>query len=163
MKKLPPITWDLSKTTAGNVQTVLPELAGSFFAAGRKIVKHKSKPKDLHRFRLLAKRFRYTLELFEPLFGPGLDRRLALLRKIQQFLGDISDCGSTSKLITDAEDDHRVPAAEFHARLEELRRAKTRKLIRFWEREFGDKTEEHWARYFRTYAGRVGGVSRGRR
>jgi hypothetical protein len=49
-------------------------------------------PAQLHAFRLSAKRFRYTLELFEPMYGPMLAERVEQVRKIQSVLGERQDC-----------------------------------------------------------------------
>ena len=52
---------------------------GTYFEAGRKAIDAKRPPDELHAFRLKTKRFRYTLELFSPLYGAGMDRYLKAL------------------------------------------------------------------------------------
>ncbi len=69
----------------------LPKLAQKYFRGGRKAADKESTLKQLHRFRLQTKRFRYALELFRPIYGPSLDRHLKSLRGIQDALGKVSD------------------------------------------------------------------------
>jgi CHAD domain-containing protein len=48
--------------------------------------------KELHRMRIAAKRFRYTLEAFAPRYGGRLDPWIRLARRLQGELGEIHDC-----------------------------------------------------------------------
>jgi CHAD domain-containing protein len=82
-------------------QARLPRLAKEFFQEGRKAMKPGRTWSEMHEFRIAAKKFRYTLELFRPLYGDGLDNRLDSVKKIQQFLGDINDSVVTRGLIKD--------------------------------------------------------------
>jgi CHAD domain-containing protein len=70
----------------------LPPLAQDFFKTGRKTVLKASTPQRLHAFRLSAKRFRYTLELFRSFYGPVFAQRLEKVREIQSILGKRQDC-----------------------------------------------------------------------
>src|SRR5213594_2000685 len=97
-KRISPV-WDTNKSAPENAARKLPKLAGRYFKAGRKLLKGRASVEILHRFRLETKRFRYTLELFRPCYGPGLDQRLALLRKVQDLLGEINDCVTAKSLI----------------------------------------------------------------
>jgi len=83
--------WKTSENAAGNARRVLPKLAQNYFEAGRKAADGKRSAKALHRFRLATKRFRYALELFGPLYGSSLDRRLKAVHELQDVLGKISD------------------------------------------------------------------------
>ena len=65
--------------------------------ASRKSTDHE----QLHQFRLLAKRFRYTLELFQPIFGPELQTGVKALRGLQDKLGAMNDCVTALILIAD--------------------------------------------------------------
>ncbi|MBI3946926.1 MAG: CHAD domain-containing protein [Armatimonadetes bacterium] len=54
-----------------------------------------SKPEcaeELHAMRIAAKRLRYTMELFAPLYEDGLKPPLQGVRALQELLGDIHDC-----------------------------------------------------------------------
>ncbi len=79
---------------------VLPKMARKYFEAGRKAIEGKSPPEELHGFRLETKRFRYTLELFRPLYGPNLDRYLIALRELQGVLGKVSDYQAIQRVLS---------------------------------------------------------------
>ena len=157
MKKQEAVSWDPTKSTTGSARTILPELAKRFFAAGRKCAKRKGKTNTLHEFRLEAKRFRYTLELFRPLYGPALDSRLARLRRIQQYLGTVNDCVTTRGLILNTQDKKGLLVTELQARLDARQKDQTRKFLAYWKEAFDAPGEEkRWVRYLRDYAGRKG-------
>jgi CHAD domain-containing protein len=80
-----------AQSVAANAREVLPKMARKYFQAGRDAVSAKRRPKELHGFRLQTKRFRYTLELFRPVYGPQMDRYLKALHELQGALGKISD------------------------------------------------------------------------
>ncbi len=45
-----------------------------------------------HDFRIAAKRLRYAVELFQPVFGVEVEEMLERTRKVQKILGDLHDC-----------------------------------------------------------------------
>lgn len=51
-----------------------------------------SKIEELHAMRISAKRLRYTLEVFAPLYSSNLRRPIQAVRQIQEILGIIHDC-----------------------------------------------------------------------
>lgn len=91
--------WKLSNTSADNARALLPKLVEEYFEAGRQAADGKRSAKELHRFRMATKRFRYSLELFRPVYGPSLDRQLDGLRKLQNVLGKLSDCHTVKTLV----------------------------------------------------------------
>ena len=95
------IEWDESAGAAGNARLLLPALLEDYFARGRKFLAKDLDPAEFHRIRLETKRLRYTLELFRPCYGPGLEARLSALRRNQQVLGDLNDAVATGKLLTE--------------------------------------------------------------
>jgi CHAD domain-containing protein len=80
-----------TRSAAENAKELLPKLLEKYFKAGRKAAKREHSPKKLHGFRLATKQFRYSLELFRPLYGPKLDRKLSALSELQGVLGKLSD------------------------------------------------------------------------
>jgi CHAD domain-containing protein len=82
-----------------NARALLPKLLEKYFKAGRKAAKGETSPKKLHGFRLATKQFRYSLELFRPLYGPSLERKLSALSGLQGVLGKLSDYHSVRTLI----------------------------------------------------------------
>lgn len=51
-----------------------------------------SKIAQHHQMRIVAKRLRYTLEIFQPAFEGELDAHVATVRELQEALGDLHDC-----------------------------------------------------------------------
>ncbi len=150
------LSWDESKSLAANARAVLPALAGRFFAAGSEAVKPGTPAAKLHAFRLLTKRFRYTLELFRPLYGPGLEKKIESLRRVQTFLGDINDCEVTRGMVL-AAGSRRSPQVRRLLRLLAGRqRDKFEALHQYWEEHFAaEDAARKWARYLASYAGRA--------
>ena len=155
-KKLKAIPWDPSESVRESAARVLPLLAGRLFEAGRHTVHGKKlTTKRLHGFRLEVKRFRYSLELFRPLYGPALDQRLARLRRLQQLLGRITDCASIRSLLTAGTGKKARPLARILHELDSLEKERTRKFLGYWRESFDAPGEEQaWVRYLRNYAGR---------
>jgi CHAD domain-containing protein len=92
--------WDGARSVESNARQGLPNLAREFFAAGAVAARMNSNHEQLHQFRLRAKRFRYTLELFQPVFGPEMTRGVNALRGLQDRLGSINDCVTALNLIS---------------------------------------------------------------
>jgi CHAD domain-containing protein len=112
-----------SASAAENARVVLPKMARRYFEAGRKAIDSKRPPEDLHAFRLETKRFRYSLELFRPLYGPNLDRYLSALRELQGALGKVSDYQAIQRVL---ESDDELKIQIEHAlkgKLKDLRRS----------------------------------------
>jgi CHAD domain-containing protein len=86
-------------SAAENAKVLLPKLLEKYFKAGRKAAKGGTSPKKLHGFRLATKRFRYSLELFRPLYGASLERKLNALGGLQTALGKLSDYQSVRTLL----------------------------------------------------------------
>jgi CHAD domain-containing protein len=149
------ITWNPAKTVAENAREKLPELARQFFTAGRVAAAQDTTTDALHRFRLLTKRFRYTLELFRDYYGDGLERRLDALHTVQQLLGAISDCAATQDLLL-ARDD--LSASERAAFLRKLKRTAAIRVAAFrnhWLANFSEPASERfWTDYLRRFARR---------
>ncbi|MEO5926346.1 MAG: CHAD domain-containing protein [Bryobacteraceae bacterium] len=84
---------------------------------------------SLHRFRLLGKRLRYTLELF-----PGTDALVDQLRSVQDRLGAIQDCAAA------------LPMLEGHPRaiavISKLQSTRERAFRNFWKRTLAKKADQ---------------------
>jgi CHAD domain-containing protein len=155
------VRWDPSISAAENARRRLPALAERYFSAGRKLVDDgKASDADLHALRLATKRFRYTLELFQGCYGPGMNERLAALRRIQQLLGDLNDVATTSAMLEEVP--HPAAAkAWLNHRSKKLRR----EFRNYWRRSFDAEGREKWWRdYLTRFAKRPAGTLRpGRR
>jgi CHAD domain-containing protein len=132
--------WDSSKSPEENASQKLPALARVYFGAGRALFAAQPTAGAFHKFRLETKRFRYTLELFESCYGPGLEERLKLLRTIQNVLGEINDCATTAKLLGE-----KSRISKF---LERRMALKARALRTLWRQTFdGAGQETRWTNY----------------
>lgn len=100
MRGMRQITWDEKRTAGENARRELPALVSLYFSRVREELANRPTPARLHRLRLATKRLRYTLELFRPCYGPGLEARLAELRKVQQRLGELNDCVAAWDLLS---------------------------------------------------------------
>jgi CHAD domain-containing protein len=80
---------------------LLPRLSREFFTAGREAAKAGAGFRRMHRFRLLVKKLRYTIEIVGgEVLGSG-EAQLDRLRGLQERLGAINDCVTTADLIDD--------------------------------------------------------------
>jgi len=89
------------QSAAENAWEVLPKMARKYFQAGRDALSKRRSPDELHGFRLQTKRFRYTLELFRPVYGPQLDGYVNKLRGLQGALGKVSDYQAIQQVLAD--------------------------------------------------------------
>jgi CHAD domain-containing protein len=115
---------------------MLPAMAVDFFKQGDQAAADKVIPKELHRFRLTCKKFRYTLELFTPLDGDVINSKLEAIRRGQMLLGDISDYETVRNMLSQYEDAEPITAW--------LRKRQRKKLLEFreyWTTTFDDKNQ----------------------
>ncbi len=147
----PDTRWNDALPVADNVARALPSLAEKWFAAGDKALQPGVTWDEMHQFRLLTKRFRYSLEIFAPLYGPSLLKRIEQLRKLQNFLGDINDCITAQTLLGLDDVD-----GSLHRALAERAEQKTSELRQYWAATFaGTGPTERWINYLAKYAGRA--------
>jgi len=128
--------WHAGTPASEDVRRVLPKLAERFFRAGNTAASRRATQPAMHRFRIHAKQFRYTLELFEPLYGEGLTNHVAQLRTLQDKLGRLNDCVASQELV---KDDARAVAA--------LARRATTCETEFraqWARHFDAVSRKRW-------------------
>jgi len=83
----PPFSHALYRHAADSIQPRLDE-----FLAYDAIVSRPEAVAELHAMRIAAKRLRYTLETFSPLYASGLKPWLPAIRQAQEALGNIHDC-----------------------------------------------------------------------
>lgn len=129
--------WKDSETALENGSRVLPKMVRKYFKAGRQAMSDDRTWDELHEFRLESKRFRYTLELFRPLYGAPLEERIGQLKKLQQLLGEINDCVATAALLKP-----HSQYAGMRDRLEKKAEKKTQALFRHWQKKFDAEGEE---------------------
>src|SRR5262249_53216014 len=81
-------------------QRMLPLMAKEFFERGNEAVHTVASSRELHQFRIICKMFRYTLELFTSIYGPALNARMAVIKRVQGLLGDINDCDTVRRMLS---------------------------------------------------------------
>ena len=144
MRKKLAISWKETAAAIDNARAVLPPLASEYFRMGSKAAAAGTSEEKLHGFRLATKRFRYTLEMFVPLYGPGLESRLKQVRRVQQVLGELQDCQVICQL---------KPVQEHERLLRWVQRRLERKKAEFrrlWNSQFAaPAVEQNWVRYLR--------------
>jgi CHAD domain-containing protein len=114
--------WKTSRSAAENARLVLPKLAEKYFDAGRNAARGEElSAQDLHRFRIATKRFRYSLEIFRPVYGASLEARIGTLRKLQDVLGQLSDYHSMERLFDGEKELERNLERAFAKKFKEFR------------------------------------------
>jgi CHAD domain-containing protein len=140
---MPDIEWDERASAEANARQKLPTLVREYFAEVRGFLAKNPTPEKLHRLRLATKRLRYTLELFRPCYGRGLEIRIAELRKMQQLLGNINDRVAAGKLVAKA-----MHSSPRRTQVRELLAAragqKAREFRKHWTTVFDAPGRERW-------------------
>jgi CHAD domain-containing protein len=143
MIKAGQIVWNQRVDASLNARRKLPAMMHDYFTQVRELLATNPAPAELHAVRLATKRVRYTLELFRPCYGRGLELRIATLQRLQQVLGEVNDCAAAERLIEGL-----VPASTARTRVQTfLRRraaAKATELRREWRQTFDAPGQEHW-------------------
>lgn len=152
MAKRKRIVWDDSASAAESARKKLPALVQSYFEEGRKLAEGEASQEALHRFRLRTKRLRYTLEFFRSCYGPGFETRLGALRKVQDYLGEISDCTATRQLAAAALPARTAERRQVERFLASRAQWKAAQFRRHWQKVFDVPGED---RRWRNYLSRV--------
>jgi CHAD domain-containing protein len=130
--------WEPQAVARGEAGRELPELLRHYFRRGDRAARPKTSEKRLHEFRLATKHTRYTLELFQPLYGAAIKPHLDGLKKIQQVLGQLNDCQATLELLGD----FGAPCDPHWRQGIELRRDRKRgEFAQLWLDEFTDEAK----------------------
>jgi hypothetical protein len=144
-------TWRGKRSVKESLRGRMPELVDGWFTAGRLALMPGIPWDQVHRFRLLTKRFRYTLEIFRSAYGPGIERRIENLRELQTLLGDMNDLVITSSLLEPLEG-----TEEIRTRLARKADKKKAQLEALWQRDFEPAARQaNWRRYLTQYACRT--------
>jgi CHAD domain-containing protein len=130
------------KTTA---RSTLPQHCQRFFEAGEAAASHSSGEK-LHEFRIQAKKFRYTLEQFVPVYGSIAEAWIREVRSVQTVLGAMNDYRTVLSMAADAGCRRKLLAF--------LRNAERRKIRQFraiWAERFSRHAAASWIQTLRTH------------
>jgi CHAD domain-containing protein len=120
-------------------------LVVDFFDAGKRAALSKDR-EELHKFRIAAKRLRYTIEILDPKGGGDWLRRLKV---VQEELGNMNDAFVAEQFLRD------LPSRSLQARpLPAKLRAEAHAYIaafqKTWQRRFGARTEKAWLTWARS-------------
>jgi CHAD domain-containing protein len=110
---------------------VLGRIAKDFQKRGNEASSLEASPKCIHHFRIAAKKFRYALELFQPLYGSSLDSFVASLKCTSTLLGDINDCVTVAAIVAEYKGGNRLAD-----RLKKRQYKKTEDFRKYWKEEF---------------------------
>jgi CHAD domain-containing protein len=150
MAKDSALTWDGAGSPGVNARRCLPKLLATYYQDGRQAAAGDAEPEALHKFRLLTKRLRYTIELFRSCYGPGLRRCLEALGNIQDHLGAISDCATTGRTCQTLLPQDSPDAALLGSYLDKRVAREAAAFRRYWRSEFDRAGEaRRWEIYFR--------------
>ena len=145
--------WDQNSGAAHNARHHLPALVADYFAQARETIRGHAKPSEMHALRLRTKRLRYTLELFRSCYGPGLRVRLAALRQLQQYLGEINDCAAARRLLAGYVKKNSIHWRQLDQFLEQRSLDKAAEFRRIWTQEFDfPGKQQWWTRYLARHA-----------
>ncbi len=90
---------ETSRSALPFARSFLLPMERAFLDQGDDAAREGTSPEAFHRFRIAAKKLRFTLELFAPL-DDALAPRMTALRAIQQILGEANDCVVAAELVT---------------------------------------------------------------
>jgi len=114
-------------------QRTLDRGAKAFLNQGNEASSPAASPKDLHRFRIASKKFRYALELFQPLYESSLQPVIDSIKGASTLLGDINDCVTVAGMVADYKGSN--PLTD---RLKKRQDKKTEEFRKYWKEDFSD-------------------------
>jgi len=127
---------DSQESPAEYARTLLPAMLEDLFRAGREAARPESSHREMHQFRLKTKRVRYTLELFEDIYGEKTKNVMESLKGLQGKLGAINDCATTIEMI------RRDRAAA--AAVRKLAEKRVAEFRAYWKKHFGTRERTGW-------------------
>jgi CHAD domain-containing protein len=132
-----------AQTIASSARRILHPMTKEFLDAGVVAAKPETNPVEMHRFRLMAKRLRYSLEIFGPAAGTEWNRWISEVRALQERLGEINDCVTTRDLIAEpGNSSHRLRAAK--AAVEHLMDQRIEVFRKYWNEHLQSEQRRRW-------------------
>jgi CHAD domain-containing protein len=117
-------------TTDEAARKVLSPIVKDFLRHGDEAASPKASAHDMHQFRIVAKKFRYTLELFQPRYGSVLNRGVAGIKRTSSLLGDINDSATVADIVAEYDG-----ARQFTRHLKKRLEKKTAEFRDYWAEE----------------------------
>ncbi len=96
---------------AVTAKSTLEPMLQEFLGRGKRALGPKASIEKVHRLRIEAKKVRYTLELFAPVYGASFDGWMERIKALQSVLGVISDCDMVRAMIERQGGDRRIESA----------------------------------------------------
>jgi CHAD domain-containing protein len=121
------------QSTPELARRALGRIAKDFVKQGQQASSTDASPKEMHQFRIVAKKFRYALELFQPLYESELTPIVTSVKGVSALLGDINDCVTVVGIVADYKGGRRLAD-----RLTKRQHKKTGEFRKYWKEEFGD-------------------------
>jgi CHAD domain-containing protein len=129
---------------------MLPDLAREFFDRGRQAVNAGSSADAFHQFHGAAKKFRYTLELFAPLYNSALRVWVERVKSVHTLASRIDDGSAVRKTFAQG---GRIEAVD--AELEKKQRKQIDEFRREWKESFSSPDHaREWIHYLQNSAGK---------
>jgi CHAD domain-containing protein len=76
-------------------------MSSDFLQFGKLAAKETTSAREVHRFRIACKKFRYTLEVVEPFYGSRLVPWMKHVKALQSVLGNVNDCETVRHMVSD--------------------------------------------------------------
>jgi len=145
------------------------------FLAYEACVHRPEQVEELHAMRIAAKRLRYTMEVFAPLYEDNLKEPLKAAREAQDVLGDIHDCDVWGQYLPQFTEEERARSLEYfgHARSfsrlakgllylqrdrQQRRVQRYQEFVEFWEQT---KKRDVWGKLRQTLQSRLAAPDEG--
>jgi CHAD domain-containing protein len=130
-----------NKSLSARARQILRPLEQEYSQAGtraaRRSAQRRTNPEELHELRLMAKHLRYSLEIFGAAAGVGWEQKIERMREIQELLGAINDCVTTSGLL--AECGHSAEVRRSKAPLKHLLDQRLEAFREHWRKAYGSR------------------------
>ncbi len=98
----------------------------------------------IHEFRIAAKQFRYLIEVFQAVYGDGIEKKLKSLKKLQDHLGRLNDIVTARSLVTSLN-----ASAELIQWLDHEELKARTALVQNWRKSMNTKSQKsEWLRVF---------------
>jgi hypothetical protein len=138
----------LSDEVVQFARITLPREAKLYFTAGARAARKNKSLGRLHQFRLHGKSLRYSLELFEPLYGSKIHKLQQMLKRSQNVLGDMADARAGLKLLKQLN-----APSDVLGPIREIAEKKREEFLARWSEDVPDeKPAAQWVEYLRRYA-----------
>lgn len=125
---------------AADPERLMIRMTEKFFRSGDRAAEAHSSTGDLHRFRIQAKKFRYSVELFRPVYGVVADEWVARIKRVQTLLGEMNDFRVTREMVAELGGN-----AGMAASFKRKEQKKARAFRELWSEEYSGEARR-WVR-----------------